>query len=97
MGTQAQAVGVKRNYGGILGRTDRLVLLIFMPLIQMMVEALKLIGPSHHFPVTVGAFTLNLSVIELLMIWFAIAGNTTAIQRAWATWNELGREEKEGR
>jgi archaetidylinositol phosphate synthase len=96
MGTQAQAVGIKRNYGGILGRTDRLVLLIFLPLIQMFLEATKLIGPSHHFPVTLGAYSINLSVIELLMIWFAIAGNTTAIQRAWSTWNELKKNEKEG-
>ena len=28
LGTQAQAVGLKRNYGGILGRADRLVLLL---------------------------------------------------------------------
>ena len=28
LGTQTQAVGIKRNYGGILGRADRLVMLI---------------------------------------------------------------------
>ena len=28
MGTQAQAVGLKRNYGGVLGRADRLILMI---------------------------------------------------------------------
>jgi archaetidylinositol phosphate synthase len=97
MGTQAQAVGIKRNYGGILGRTDRLVLLIFLPLIQMFLELAKLIGPSHHFPVTVGSYSINLSVIELLMMWFAIAGNTTAIQRAWSTWNELKKNEKDAK
>jgi len=30
-----------------------------------------------------------------MMIWFAIAGNTTAIQRAVATWKELERREGE--
>jgi archaetidylinositol phosphate synthase len=95
MGTQAQAVGIKRNYGGILGRTDRLVLLIFLPLIQMALEMLKMIGPSHHFPVALAGYSVNLSVIELLMIWFAIAGNTTAIQRAWSTWNELKKTDAE--
>lgn len=95
MGTQAQAVGIKRNYGGILGRTDRLVLLIFLPLVQMTLEMLKMIGPSHHFPVALAGYSVNLSVIELLMIWFAIAGNTTAIQRAWSTWNELKKKEQE--
>jgi hypothetical protein len=29
------------------------------------------------------------------MIWFAIAGNTTAIQRAWSTWRELEKREGE--
>ena len=95
MGTQAQAVGIKRDYGGLLGRSDRLVLLIFLPLIQMFLELSKLIGPTHHFPVTLSGVTIHLSVIELMMIWFAIAGNTTAIQRAWATWKELGKREGE--
>jgi len=95
MGTQAQAVGIKRDYGGLLGRSDRLVLLIFLPLIQMFLEMLGLIRTTHHFPVTVSGVTVQLSVIELMMIWFAIAGNTTAIQRAWATWKELARRERE--
>ncbi len=34
LGTQAQAVGLKRIYGGILGRADRLVILIILPLLQ---------------------------------------------------------------
>jgi archaetidylinositol phosphate synthase len=95
MGTQAQAVGIKRNYGGLLGRSDRLVLLIFLPLVQMLLELVKLIGPSHHFPVNVGGYSVSLTVIELLMIWFAIAGNATAVQRAVATWKELGKREME--
>lgn len=34
VGTQAQAVGLKRIYGGILGRADRLVILMLLPIIQ---------------------------------------------------------------
>ena len=34
IGTQAQAVGLKRLYGGLLGRADRLVILIFLPIVQ---------------------------------------------------------------
>jgi archaetidylinositol phosphate synthase len=34
VGTQAQAVGVGRIYGGILGRADRLVILMVLPIIQ---------------------------------------------------------------
>ncbi len=34
MGTQAQALGIGRMYGGILGRADRMVALIFLPIVQ---------------------------------------------------------------
>ena len=34
MGTQAQAVGAGREYAGLLGRADRLVVLIMVPIIQ---------------------------------------------------------------
>ena len=34
MGTQAQAVGAGREYAGLLGRADRLVLLVMVPIIQ---------------------------------------------------------------
>jgi len=95
MGTQAQAVGIRRDYGGLLGRSDRLVLLIFVPLIQMFLEMARLLPASHHFPVMAAGVTVNLSVIELMMIWFAIAGNATAIQRARSAWTELTKRESE--
>ena len=34
MGTQAQAVGAGREYAGLLGRADRLVVLSIVPIIQ---------------------------------------------------------------
>ncbi len=34
LGTQAQAIGLKRMYGGILGRADRLVILMILPIVQ---------------------------------------------------------------
>ena len=34
MGTQAQAVGAGREYAGLLGRADRLVVLAIVPIIQ---------------------------------------------------------------
>ncbi len=34
MGTQAQAIGLGRIYGGILGRADRLVILMILPIVQ---------------------------------------------------------------
>ncbi len=34
IGTQAQAIGLHRIYGGILGRADRLVILMLLPIVQ---------------------------------------------------------------
>jgi len=65
MGTQAQAVGYKREYRGLLGRADRLVLLMVFPVAQ------------HMFNVTLYGFT----IMELVLLYFAVVGNLTAIQR----------------
>lgn len=69
MGTQAQAVGYKRMYAGLLGRADRLVLLMIAPIIQHMLLHLNIMLPFQ--------FTL----LEWVMIYLAIAGNLTAVQR----------------
>jgi archaetidylinositol phosphate synthase len=69
MGTQAQAIGYKRDYSGLLGRADRLALLIVFPLIQHI--ALR---SSFQLP-------LNISILELVLMYFAVVGNITAIQR----------------
>lgn len=78
MGTQAQAVGAGRNYGGILGRADRLVLLMVFALLQ----AVSIVFGVHE----VGVDPLSLYPLGWLMVWFAIAGNITALQRAYRTW-----------
>ncbi|MGQ9583718.1 MAG: CDP-alcohol phosphatidyltransferase family protein [Thermoplasmatota archaeon] len=99
MGTQAQAVGVKRNYGGLLARADRLVLLIAAPLAQLAIEMsswLGWVGADHRVHFSVGAHPMALSIIELMMVWFAIAGHTTAVQRALTTWKDLKRMEGRG-
>ncbi len=36
IGTQAQAIGLHRIYGGILGRADRLVILMLLPIVQFL-------------------------------------------------------------
>lgn len=69
LGTQAQAVGLKRKYEGFLTRADRLTFLILAPLIQFV---LLFLGMSHP---------LNHSFLEWVMIYFAIMGNATALQR----------------
>ena len=73
MGTQSQAVGQKRDYTGLLGRADRLVLLMFAPIIQHIFLYYKIILP----------FDLNL--LDWVLIYFAIMGNVTAIQRFYST------------
>ena len=74
MGTQAQAVGVGRNYGGLLGRADRIVLLIAAPLAQYALMANGMV----RFEIA----SYNISAFEVVMIWFAVVGNLTAAQRA---------------
>ena len=78
MGTQAQAVGQARAYGGILGRADRLVLLFLGGLIQLIV------APSGG--VTFGAGPLMFGPLEWFLVLFAVLGNATAIQRGVKTW-----------
>jgi len=78
MGTQAQAVGQARAYGGILGRADRLVLLFLGGLIQLIV------APSGG--VTFGAGPLTFGPLEWFLVLFAVLGNATAIQRGVKTW-----------
>jgi len=81
MGTQAQAVGAKRDYGGLLGRADRLVILILAALLQSGLD------PNAH--VAIGAGALTLTVLGWAMALFAFLGNVTALQRAVATWRRL--------
>ncbi len=91
MGTQAHAVGAGRDYGGILGRADRLVFLMVFPLIQFFSD---MSGLSLRF------YGYSTTFLELMMIWFAIAGHITALQRAHRAWKWLSQrrfEELKGR
>lgn len=71
LGTQAQAVGIGRNYGGLLGRADRMVLLMVVPIVQY---AFPQYGPPD------GAWRF-LSVLDLMMAYFALVGLLTVVQR----------------
>jgi len=68
MGTQAQAVGYGREYGGLLGRADRLVILIFAPFIQYVLLLNNI-------------FIFGWSFLQWVMIYFAVVGIITAVQR----------------
>lgn len=78
LGVQSQALGLRRNYAGILGRADRLVLMLLFILIQFFVRySLMFHG-------------LLITPINILLIWFALAGNITALMRFRDTYKALG-------
>jgi len=76
LGTQAQAVGVGRFYGGILGRADRLLLIIIAGALTVLV------------PVEIG----GLNYLGWLLVIFGILGHYTAIQRFIHVWREIGKK-----
>ena len=80
MGTQAQALGLRREYRGILGRADRLALLIIVPLVQY---GLWLAGIGWYNDV------FGYSLLTWMMVYFGVAGNITALQRAHMIWRSL--------
>ena len=74
MGTQSQAIGYKRDYSGLLGRADRIVLLIFFPIIQHVFLYFDSSG-----------LILSFYLLEWILLYFAVIGNLTAIQRFYST------------
>ena len=73
MGTQSQAIGYKRNYTGLLGRADRLVLLMIAPIIQHILI-------YYNFNLL-----FNFYLLEWVLIYFGIVGIITAVQRFYIT------------
>lgn len=74
LGTQAQAVGLKRNYGGVLGRADRLLLLIVFGAVEAV------------YPVPL---VFGLPALGWLLVIFGLFGHITALQRFVSGWREL--------
>jgi archaetidylinositol phosphate synthase len=73
LGTQAQAVGVGRYYGGLLGRADRLVLIMVVGIVGLLV------------PMT----WYSLSWFGWLFVLFGIFGHITAFQRFAYVWAKV--------
>jgi len=73
MGTQAQAVGIKRLYGGIMGRADRLSLIIIG-------SAVNIIFPYEIY---------NITPLGWVIIVIAITSHITALQRFFYIWREI--------
>ena len=77
MGTQSQALGLKRNYSGIAGRADRLVLIIIFILIQLFIVS--------HFDL----YSIKIYATDILLLWFGFAGNINAITRFFSMYKSL--------
>jgi len=73
MGTQAQALGVGRYYGGVLGRADRLVLLLVAGLLDIFVAV----------PV------FGLPYLGWILVFFGVFGHYTALQRIAYIWRRI--------
>jgi archaetidylinositol phosphate synthase len=73
LGTQAQAVGVGRYYGGLLGRADRLVLIMVVGIIGLV------------FPISI----CGLTWLGWLLVLFGIFGHITAFQRFAYVWAKV--------
>jgi archaetidylinositol phosphate synthase len=80
MGTQAQAMGLGREYRGILGRADRLALLVVVSIVQYALEVSDSVYATDVF---------GHSTLAWLMVYFGLAGNITALQRARLIWRSL--------
>ena len=74
LGTQIQAVGIGREYGGLLGRADRLAL----------IGIVGVVAAVYSAPIVAG-----LNVVGLLLALFAVVGHLTAVQRFLGAWSDL--------
>jgi len=79
MGTQAQALGLGRDYAGVMGRADRLVILFLAAWIQLLAD-----------PAGRGGGLLLYTPLTLALALFAVLGQFTAIQRGISAWRRLG-------
>jgi archaetidylinositol phosphate synthase len=73
LGTQAQAVGVGRYYGGLLGRADRLVMIMVVGIIDLLV-------PLSFW---------GLSLLGWMLVLFGVFGHITAFQRFAYVWAKV--------
>ena len=74
LGTQIQAVGLGREYGGLLGRADRLALVGVVGVVAFLLP---------------GDIVAGFGAVELLLALFAVVGHLTAVQRFWGAWSDL--------
>jgi len=73
LGTQAQAVGLDRVYGGVVGRADRLVI----------------VGATTAVAGFYTADLYGLTLVGWLLVFLAVVGHITALQRFYHSMNAL--------
>ena len=79
LGTQIQAVGLGREYGGLVGRADRLALIGLGAIVAAATLAVPAI-PTHF---------LGFNAVGWLLVLFAVVGHLTALQRFYGAWSDL--------
>ena len=82
LGTQAQAVGVGRVYGGIMGRADRIVVLGLATCVNLV------------YPGQIGVPGISFTVLGWALLLVGFLSHVTALQRIWYTRRELLRDTK---
>lgn len=85
LGTQAQAVGIGRNYGGLLGRADRMVLLLIVPVVQYWSVTWQ--GWSDA---ALGDW--RLSLVGWMIVYLTIVGGLTTVQRFVAAYRSFAKD-----
>ena len=78
MGTQAQAVGLSRIYGGLLGRADRIVLILGATVLTLV----------YPYPIPASS-PLSFSFLGWSLVIVAVLGNATAVQRFFYAWRRI--------
>lgn len=87
MGTQAQAVGAGRNYSGILGRADRMVLMMFILPLQFILVAFF---DTRGIDIGIGRELIPLEVLMAVMLF---GGVLTTVTRGVSTFRSLKERE----
>jgi archaetidylinositol phosphate synthase len=79
LGTQAQAIGLGRDYEGVMGRANRLVIIMLFSIVQIIVPF------SYNFNV------ILITPFVLLLIILAVGGHLTALRRISRTFRRLNQ------
>ncbi len=88
MGTQAQAVGQGRMYGGIVGRADRLVILAVACVLQFDWSLPWPWAPTRPWE-SFSALGLRFTVLDVAMALLVVTSQWTALSRAIRTYRIL--------